>query len=76
MPRNAFAQTGNPIWSVEVNELINTIKKAEVWKQGKASSAQCPLERSEFQGAQHILEQKMNAHSKYWLCANDDEVQI
>ena len=65
MPCNALAQTGNPMQSVEVNELIKAIKKAKLWKQGKACSARCPLEQSEFQGALCILEQKTDVHCNY-----------
>ena len=43
--------------------LIEAIKKAKVWKQGKASSAQCPLEQSEFQGVPMYFEQKTDVHS-------------
>jgi hypothetical protein len=48
MPWNAIAQVGNPTKSIEVNELIKAIKKKEVRKQGKASSARRALTHQEF----------------------------
>ena len=57
MPWNALAQSGNPTRSIEVNNLIKKVKKAEVRKQGKASSARRPLEKTECRSVQQILEQ-------------------
>jgi hypothetical protein len=38
MTWNAIAQVGNPMRPIEVNELIKTVKKQEVQKQGKSST--------------------------------------
>ena len=48
MSWNAIAQMGNPTKSIEVNELIKAIKKEEVRKQGKPSSARRALTHQEF----------------------------
>ena len=45
---NVETRSGNPTRSVEINELIKTVKKKEVRKEGKASSARRPMEQSEF----------------------------
>lgn len=45
---NVETETGNPTKSVLVNELIKVVKKKEVRKEGKASSARRPMEQSEF----------------------------
>jgi hypothetical protein len=39
MAWNAIAQVGNPTRPIEVNELIKTVKKQEVRKQGRSSTA-------------------------------------
>ena len=39
---------GNPTCLVKVNELIKLVKKKEVWKQGKESSARRSMEQSEY----------------------------
>jgi hypothetical protein len=46
---NSISKTGNPTRSIPVNELIKRVKKKEVRKQGKASSARRPLEPAEFE---------------------------
>ena len=46
---NAISKTGNPTRSIPVNELIKAVKKKEVRRQGKPSSARRPLEPDEFE---------------------------
>jgi hypothetical protein len=65
MAWNALAQTGNPTRSVEVNELIKAVKKAELRKQGNSSSARQSLEQSKYRGMLHILEAKDDFDCKY-----------
>ena len=45
---NHQTEMGNPTRSSELNDLIKTVKKKEVRKQGKASQARRPLVMSEF----------------------------
>ena len=42
-PWNVANNTGNPTKSTDVNDLINTVKKSEVRKQGKPSQARRPI---------------------------------
>ena len=46
---NAISKTGNPTRSIPVNELIKRVKKKEVRKQGRRSSARRPFEPAEFE---------------------------
>ena len=62
---NALIQVGNPTRSVEVNDLIKAVKKAEVRKQGKPSSARRALQKSEFYQLLRILEGFPDFHRKY-----------
>jgi len=55
-PWNVFTNSGNPTRSVEVNELIKVVKKYEVRKQGKPSSARRALVETEFEQAIDIME--------------------
>jgi hypothetical protein len=48
MAWNALVQQGNPTRSIEVNELIKKMKKKEVRKQGKKSTARRGLNHEEF----------------------------
>ena len=48
MAWNALAGVGNPTKSIEVNELIKAIKKMEVRKQGKTSTARRAITHFEF----------------------------
>lgn len=52
---NPIALSGNPTRSVDVNELIKAVKKAEVRKQGKPSQARRELEEGEFIQTEEIL---------------------
>lgn len=58
IPWNPIAQVGNPTRSVEVNNLTKKVKKVEVWKQGKVSSAHHPLKKLEHHSMHWISEQK------------------
>jgi hypothetical protein len=58
-------QEGNPTKSVEVNNLVAAVKKAEVRKQGKSSNARRPLEMDEFKSLIRLL-----------AAANDFQTQI
>jgi hypothetical protein len=49
MSWNVLGNVGNPTKSVEINNLIKAVKKKEVRKQSKASSARCPLQHDEYQ---------------------------
>lgn len=52
---DAVRLSGNPTRSEEVNSLIRDVKKKEVRKQGKVSSARQALEKSEFDCAIGLL---------------------
>jgi len=69
MPWNALAQEGNPTRSVEVNNFIKAVKKKEVRKQGKASSARRPLEKSEFVDIQRYFRSRQDPHRRFRLPA-------
>jgi hypothetical protein len=49
MQWNVISNVGNPTKSIEVNDLVKAVKKKEVRKLGKASSARRPLQHDEFQ---------------------------
>jgi hypothetical protein len=53
---NMESQTGHPTISVAVNDLIKTIKKAEVRKLGKKSNAKRDMKRAEFRKCLRLLE--------------------
>ena len=55
---NALMEVGNPIHSMEINNLIKKVKKAEVQKLGKKSSAWCPLKKAEYHALLRILGEK------------------
>jgi hypothetical protein len=64
---NCMAQNGNPTKSVEVNELIKTIKKKEVRKQGKPSQARRPLEPGELEQTLDMLNAYSDITKKYMV---------
>jgi hypothetical protein len=49
MSWNVLSNVGNPTKSIEVNDLIKAVKKKEVRKQGKASTARRPLQHDKYQ---------------------------
>jgi hypothetical protein len=69
MPRrlvhwDEIQQQGNPTKSIEVNNLISAVKKAEVRKQGKSSSARRALELQEFKSLISLLAATTNFNSQ------------
>ena len=64
---NEISQVGNPTRSVEVNNLIKRVKKKEVRKQGKKSSARRPLEPAEFVSTLSILNESRDLKKKYMV---------
>ena len=48
MALNSISQVGNPTRGIEVNELIKTVKKKEIRKQGKSSTARRAITHPEF----------------------------
>ncbi len=67
MAWNAIAQVGNPTRSVEVNELIKTVKKQEVRKQGKLSTARRAITHPKFLRMLDYLKEDEDAMRKYGL---------
>jgi hypothetical protein len=53
--RNAMTNSGNPTRSQPIIDLIKAVKKKEVRKQGKATSAVRPLEAEEFASTLNLL---------------------
>jgi hypothetical protein len=66
-PWNEISQVGNPTRSVEVNNLIKRVKKKEVRKQGKKSSARRPLEPAEFLRTLRMLNESHDIKRKYMV---------
>lgn len=62
---NSLAAVGNPTRSIEVNNFIKMIKKKEVRKQGKATSARRPLEKSEFVEMQRYFRSRRDFHRAF-----------
>jgi hypothetical protein len=56
---DVLTNSGNPTKSIEINELVKLVKKKEVRRQGKPSSARRPLEDSEYQQAIALIESTM-----------------
>jgi hypothetical protein len=67
MTWNEVAQVGNPSKSQEVNNLLKRVKKCEVRKTGKASSARRPLVHGEFQNCLSILQRPENDYARRYL---------
>ena len=67
MQWNVETGTGNPTRSVQVNELIKWVKKLEVRKQGKASSARRAIEAPEFEQTIEILQESEDIKKKYMV---------
>ena len=70
---NVESLSGNPTKSVLVNDLIKVVKKKEVRKEGKESSARRPMEQSEFQELnsrlrnEHRTPVKMRTMAAYFI---------
>jgi hypothetical protein len=56
MPWNVPNNVGNPSKSIEITDMIKVIKKKEVPKEGKASTAQWPLQHDEYAKFGHTKE--------------------
>jgi hypothetical protein len=67
MSWNVLTNVGNPTKSIEINDLIKAIKKKEVRKQGKASTARRPLQHDEFQSMLGYLRGHDNRMKRYAL---------
>jgi hypothetical protein len=65
MAWNVISQVGNPTRSTEVNSLIKAVRKKEVRKQGKPSSADRAFEKNEFDEVINILESSPDAKRRY-----------
>lgn len=66
---NPMASVGNPTRSVEVNELIKEVKKAEVRKQGKPSQARRELEEGEFLQTNQLLNNNTGVKKRFMMPA-------
>lgn len=64
VPWDDVRQEGNPTKSIEVNNLIKAVKKAEVRKQGRDSSARRPLELEEFKMLIQMLSETSSFQTK------------
>ena len=62
---NSLRNEGNPTRSLEVNNLIKAVKKDEVRKVGKKSSARRPITKPEFRKVIQLLEAQGDFDSKY-----------
>jgi hypothetical protein len=51
--------SGNPIKSVSVNDVVNTVRKMECRKQGRPSCAERDMKREEYRMQMRILEVKL-----------------
>ena len=56
-------KTGNPTRSVQVNQVIKDVKKAEVRKEGVPSQARRDLKRNEFEKTLEILESQVTGRN-------------
>jgi hypothetical protein len=64
---NVMSQQGNPTKSIEVNDLIKKIKKAEVSKKGKKSSAQRAIKKNEYHRMMGTFEHKEDMLRRYLI---------
>lgn len=62
---NSISRTGNPTRSTDVNDLIKAVKKKEVRRLGKPTSADRQLEKEEFDQAIKILESYGDFERRY-----------
>jgi hypothetical protein len=69
MSWNVLSNVGNPTKSIEINDLIKAVKKKEVRKQGKASSARRPLQHEEYQSMLDCLRAHDDPIKRYSLPA-------
>jgi hypothetical protein len=66
---DVLTNSGNPTKSIEINELVKLVKKKEVRRQGKPSSARRPLEDSEYQQAIALIEKHHDLHLRFFVSA-------
>lgn len=66
---NVLTNSGNPTKSADINDLIKLVKKKEVRRQGKPSSAKRPLEESEFEQAIDLIEKHPDRQKRYFASA-------
>ena len=66
---NPQANVGNPTKSVDVNELIKTVKKREVRKLGRPSQARRELEEPEFLQTNQLLNNEDGVKKRFMLPA-------
>ena len=66
---NELTNMGNPTRSQAVNDMIKKVKRFEVRKQGKASSARRPLTTAEIKAALHELRNSDDIEIKYGIPA-------
>jgi hypothetical protein len=64
---NEVALLGNPTRSVDVNDLIKKVKKKEVRKQGKKSSARRGIQKPEFESTVAMLNDFPDMKRKYMV---------
>ena len=69
MPWNARSLEGNPTKSVEVNNLIKRVKKNEVRKEGKPSSARRAMKMEEFLALIKRLRLRRDLTARYTIAA-------
>jgi hypothetical protein len=67
MSWNVLNNVGNPTKSIEINDLIKVVKKKEVRKQGKTSTARRPLEHDEYQNVLSYLRGHEDPIKRYTL---------
>jgi hypothetical protein len=66
---NPTLSSGNPSRSVQVNELIKTVKKKEVRRQGAASQARREMEEREFIQSNELLNAEQGVKKRFMLPA-------
>jgi hypothetical protein len=64
MPWDVRSNSGNPTRSIPVNDVIKSVKKAEVRKQGRPSCAKRDMKRNEYQKTMRILEAETGNYEK------------
>ena len=66
---DVLTNSGNPTKSVEINDLIKTVKKKEVRQQGKPSLARWPLEESEYKQSIELIEKHPDVKKRCFVSA-------
>ena len=69
MPWHPIRNEGNPTKSTKVNDLIASIKKAEVQHEGKPLQATCPFTLSEFISVLDLVSSVRAKDAVAWYCA-------